>query len=37
VLDHFMERDDRVLDAIRGGDDESRITGPKIVAGGDRR
>jgi NAD(P)-dependent dehydrogenase (short-subunit alcohol dehydrogenase family) len=37
VLDHFMERDDRVLDAIRGGDDETRITGPKIVAGGDRR
>src|SRR6266566_2934448 len=36
VLDRFMERDERVLESVRAGDEEGRITGPKIVAGGDR-
>jgi NAD(P)-dependent dehydrogenase (short-subunit alcohol dehydrogenase family) len=36
LLDRFMARDERVLDAIRAADDEHRITGAKIVAGGDR-
>ncbi|MCW3063061.1 MAG: short-chain dehydrogenase [Solirubrobacterales bacterium] len=37
LLDRYMERDKRTQDAIRAGDDEHRVTGPKIVAGGDRR
>jgi NAD(P)-dependent dehydrogenase (short-subunit alcohol dehydrogenase family) len=37
LLDRFMARDERVLSAIRAADDEHRLTGAKIVAGGDRR
>jgi NAD(P)-dependent dehydrogenase (short-subunit alcohol dehydrogenase family) len=36
LLDRYMERDRKVQDVIRAADDENRITGPKIVAGGDR-
>jgi NAD(P)-dependent dehydrogenase (short-subunit alcohol dehydrogenase family) len=37
LLDRYMERDEKLQAGIALGDDEARITGPKIVAGGDRR
>jgi hypothetical protein len=37
LLDRYTERDEKLQAGIALGDDETRITGPKIVAGGDRR